>query len=509
MQEHVDQINRALADETQEEFDQRVRQQTQFLKQQIQDGILDNTEYTIGLELEAYAIGEDGHIANLSDDVLADAPFNPELGLHNAELNTTPALFDDAGIRHQADDIAGQYTAANTYLEDHNLFLLLDAIWTLHEGDSLDFLTDIEEFEGHSFPENMRTATRYHAIDNAFVNVKGGEVPFKVPGADHGLPTMLFECLATSIQPHLQVPDTDDFPQYYNTASRTMAPVLALATNSPFLPPELYNDVDDPEQLVDDTFHELRITIFEQAVNVSDTYDEMKVRFPQDLDTAEDAVDYVAEDMIYAPALREWNNDEKEEYKDEFWEWNYKRKTFWRWIRPVFGGQPVDGACDDKSLRIEYRPLPTQPSVKDIVSLQALTVGLVHGLCSSDHPITDLDWATAKDSFYSVMENGLDADIHWVTEDGEHTTDRDVIFEEVFRYARNGLSDRDVPESVQDQHLEPLEERWEQRMTPSRWKKDMVQKALDDGASLEGAIHAMQRKYIRNAQAYDRFTDWR
>lgn len=508
MQEHVDHIDRSLTDETFEEFDKRVQDQSQFLKEQIRNGALDSAAPTIGLELEAYAIDSNGHIATLSDDILDDAPFNPELGLHNAELNTPPSLFDGAGVRHQADDIAGQYAAANTYLEEHDMFLLLDAIWTLHQGDSWAFLTDRDEFEGHSFPKHMRSATRYHAIDNAFVNVKGGEIPFTVPGADHGLPSMLFECLATSIQPHLQVPDTDNFPQYYNTASRTMAPVLALATNSPFLPPELYNDVENPEHLVENTYHELRITVFEQSVNVSDTYEEMKVRFPRDLESAEDAVDHVAEDQIYAPALREWDNGEKEEYKDDFWEWNYKRKTFWRWVRPVFGGQPVNGACDEKSLRIEYRPIPTQPHVADIVSLQVLTAGLVHGLCISDHPITDLDWETAQDSFYSVMRNGLDADIRWVTEDGDRTADKEIIFDEVFRYARKGLSDRDVPESDQDRHLQPLETRWEERITPSSWKKEQVRTALEDDASLEGAIHAMQRKYIRNAQAYDRFTEW-
>lgn len=507
MQEHVEHIDRSLDRETMETFQRRVTEQVRFLTQSLHDRELDNDDFTIGLELEAYAVDDDGFIAPLSDDLLADAPFNPELGLHNAELNTDPAKFSANGITQQYENLQQQFDAANTHLEEHGYQLVLDAIWTLHSGESFNFLSVYDEVGDYTFPSYMRNADRYHAMDNAFLTLMEGEIPFNVPGADHIFPSILFECLATSIQPHLQVPDADAFAPYYNTASRTMAPVLALATNSPFLPPDLYNEVDEPTQLVEDTYHELRIPIFEQAVNRSQEYNEMKVRFPLDVQRTEELVNLVGDDETYAPALQEWDGGE-DGFLSEFWEWNYKRKTFWRWVRPVISGRPVEGACDERSIRLEYRPLPTQPSIKDIVAFQALTTGLIHGLRISDHPINELDWDAAKNSFYNVVENGLAAEMHWVNEDGEHTTDKEKIFEEVFRYAREGLTARDMPEETQDTFLTPLEERWKKRVTPSIWKKERVRAALADGDSLEDAIHGMQREYIRMARAHDEFADW-
>ncbi|MFC7008034.1 hypothetical protein [Halalkalicoccus salilacus] len=41
--------------------------------------------------------------------------------------------------------------------------------------------------------------------------------------------------------------------------------------------------------------------------------------------------------------------------------------------------------------------------------------------------------------------------------------------------------------------------RFEERTTPSRWKKARVRERVDDGASLPEAIRGMQREYIDRA----------
>ncbi|MDY6766516.1 MAG: hypothetical protein SVW77_04055 [Candidatus Nanohaloarchaea archaeon] len=507
MQEHAAELEEWFAPETRETFEQRITEQTAFLKEEARSGAWDNEDFTLGLELEVYAVDDDGHIVPIPDDVLADAPFNPELGLQNAEFNTAPTLFGPDGAAQQAASLEQQFADGDAFLEAHGYRLVLDAIWTLHpEADT--FLSEQEEVNGFRFPVNMRTATRYHALDNAVTRQRGGQIPLDVPGADHGLPSILFECLATSIQPHLQVPETGEAPAYFNLATRSMAPMLALTTNSPFLPPDLYNKVDDPEALLAETYHELRVPIFEQAVNTADGYEQQKVRVPRDIDAAEDVVDLVAEDRTLAPALSEWKDDPDIGYRDSFWEWDFKRKTFWRWIRPVIGAEPVTGGNDEAAFRIEYRPLPTQPTLRDTIAVQVATAGLVHGLVVTDHPVRELDWETARDGFYAVVEDGLDASFMWITAEGEETTDTGRIVEDVLAAAEAGLADRGFSSQQQRYYLDPLRARWQQRTTPSMWKIEQVRERLAGGDSLPAAINAMQREYIERTRQTDCFTEW-
>jgi hypothetical protein len=135
--------------------------------------------------------------------------------------------------------------------------------------------------------------------------------------------------------------------------------------------------------------------------------------------------------------------------------------------------------------------------------------GLVHGLVVTDHPIRDLPWADAERAFYAAVEDGLDADLAWVTADGERTTDTAAIFDEVFAYARRGLADLGVDEATAATYLDPLAARWTERTTPSRWKIGQVRAALDDGADLPAAIETMQREYVRLSREHETFADWR
>jgi hypothetical protein len=146
--------------------------------------------------------------------------------------------------------------------------------------------------------------------------------------------------------------------------------------------------------------------------------------------------------------------------------------------------------------------------MRDIIAVQVTTLGVIHGLAQNDHPVTGLDWATAKDDFYSVVDDGLDAELHWITAGGEQTTDKENLFADVFRAARNGLADRGLSEDAIDRYVSPIEARWEHRTSPSMWKKARVREGLEDGASLEEAIHGMQRAYIRKTRETDCFTAW-
>jgi hypothetical protein len=143
-----------------------------------------------------------------------------------------------------------------------------------------------------------------------------------------------------------------------------------------------------------------------------------------------------------------------------------------------------------------------------MIGLQALTVGLVRGLVVADHPLAELPWQDAKTSFYNAVEDGLDAELAWVTADGRRTTDRDTIFEEVFRYARLGLDAQGVLEARIDEYLGPIERRYRAGETPSSWKIARVREHLADGADLETAITEMQRAYFEACREHHAFDEW-
>jgi len=282
--------------------------------------------------------------------------------------------------------------------------------------------------------------------------------------------------------------------------------VLALSTNSPFLPTDLYNVVDDPHRLVDETPHELRIPIFEQTVNPGEY---TKACCPDDINSPTDIVDRVVEDWTCGPFLQEWKTakpTDTSEVVDDYWEFSHKYGTYWRWIRSIIGTD-VTGSGGG-SLRIEYRPLPTQPTVRDICSLHWLTTGLIRGLVAVDHPVLDVDDSDAHARFYTAVADGLNAELHWRTADGETTTDPELIYPDLFAVARRGLREQGHTDTEADRLLAPMVDRWERRETPSQWKKARVRDALDNGKSLTEAITQMQTTYNRKSRHGEPFSAW-
>jgi len=490
--------------EVRAEFDRRVRAQAERIRDDIRSGRLDTGEFAVGMELEAYAVDAEDRLAPIPKRAFDRGDCAKELGVHNLEVNSAATVFDAAGVAEQADRIGASVDAATEALGSEGLTPALDAMWTIPPAEGTDaYLGAVEEREGVVVATNMRHHPRYVALDDEILERSGGRITVDVPGARLSYPTILAESLATSIQPHLQIPNADAFPAYFNAALRTTGPILALASNSPFLPADCYGD--DPE-VVATTPHELRIHVFEQSINAGAPRAEGKVRFPADIERATDVVDRVVEDETYAPVLDGGEGDD-DDYRSIITEYDHKRGVHWRWVRGVIGGQPVGTEPDGASLRIEYRPLPTQPTVRDTVSLQALVVGLLRGLVAADHPLTDLPWTAARDCFYDAVAAGPDADLAWVTADGERTADPETVYDEVFTFARRGLREAGLADDVIDAYLDPVERRRDGTV-PSAWKKARVREALNDGASLPEAIEAMQREYLDRAGGETVFVDW-
>ncbi|WP_435364250.1 hypothetical protein [Haloarchaeobius sp. DYHT-AS-18] len=496
-----------------EEFQSQVDADAETIKEELAAGTFDNPQAILGFEYEFYAVSEsNGDIQGDADEcALTRVPrrllefigFEKELGLHNAEMTTSPQPFNRHGLLAQEHEVLSRLQTALDCTRPEGIRLVSDGLWTIPpEGEtSREYLTDSVEDRGVRIATNMSDSARYHAMANTDRGTAAG-MRLDAPHIDLQADTVFPESLITSIQPHYQVPHAADLPTYFQYAIRVAGPLLALGANSPFFPPDLYDDDASAEEILADGWMEHRISVFETVLNArAETVG--KVRFPRDIDSVEQAVDRIAEDDTFVPMPV----SESDRFDDAFAHFRTKHGTYWRWVRPVFGG-PTRSAAN---ARIEFRPIPAQPTVTDSVAFQAVFAGLMDSLPRLEHPVHDLDWELAHDNFYRAMRDGLDAEFTWITNDGKETSDTTAIFADLFDHAEAGLKNRGLSDDEAAHYLYPLRMRVRQETTPASWKHERVANAVEDGADFADAVHATQREYVANQRKTlldGTFADW-
>ncbi|THE63459.1 hypothetical protein D8Y22_16615 [Salinadaptatus halalkaliphilus] len=484
----------------------------EVIKDAIVDGVFDNPQAIVGLEYEFYAIKDDGcELRRVPRRLLELIGFEKELGLHNAEMTTSPQPLNAHGLRAQESEVKARLQTALDVTQSERMRLVSDGLWTIPpEGEDAEtYLTDSVERTAVTedgsersvrIATNMSDSARYHAMANTDRAEAAGML-LDAPNVSLQADTVMPESLITSIQPHYQVAHASDLPLYFNYALRIAGPLLALGVNSPFFPADLYDDVP-AETVLEDAWMEHRINVFETVLNDPST-GEGKVRFPRDLDTVEEAVDRIVDDDTIVPMPVEAG----ERFDDQFPHFRRKHGTYWRWVRPVFGG-PTRSAAN---ARIEFRPIPAQPTVRDSTAFLAAFAGALESLTRLEHPVVELDWERAHENFYAAMRDGLDAELTWITNDGKETTDRLALYEDLLAHAEDGLVNRGLTDEEAAKYLYPLRRRVRQATTPARWKHEQVGAELEGGAALADAIETMQRRYVsrqRETLLEGSFADW-
>jgi len=194
-------------------------------------------------------------------------------------------------------------------------------------------------------------------------------------------------------------------------------------------------------------------------------------------------------------------------FDDAFAHFRHKHGSYWRWVRPVFDGPTRSKA----NARIEFRPLPAQPTIRDCVAFEAVFAGLMESLRRHEHPVRALDWEVAERNFYAAARDGLEAEIKWITSDGVGTTNVDEIGHELFEFARDGLEARGLSTEQAREYVRPLRERLDRKTTPARWKHRHVEASVEAGVPLAEAIWGMQAEYVDNQAGTlieGSFVDW-
>jgi hypothetical protein len=484
-------------------FATRVEREAEALKAELSVGTFDNPQAIIGLEHEFYAVDARTDVLRRVPGPLLDLiGFEKELGRHNAELAGRPQPFGPHGLAALRNEVQAAVRAAHAAAADaEGIRLVADGVWTAPPvaETAREYLSACEHVDGLRFSPNIPQSVRYHVMSN--VSQYEPRCRLDTPNVTLETPTIAPATLTTSIQPHYQVPTAAALPTCFAYALRVAGPVLALAANSPLFPPSLY----DTDATVDDVLAtaalENRVRLYEQVMNDPDR--PAKVRFPRDVASAAEAVDRIAADPPIAPELRRTGD----RFDARFAHLRHKHGSYWRWVRPVFEGASESAA----NARIEFRPLPGQPTVRDATALVALFGGLMRGLTATDHPVADLAWERARENFHAAVEDGLAAELRWITADGAETSDVDEVYADLFEIAADGLELAGFDAEAVGAQLRPLRARVEARTSPAGWKRDRLRAHAEDGASLSTAVLATGSDYVA-AQADtlidSTFADW-
>lgn len=485
----------------QAEFEAQVEADAEVIKAEIADGTFDNPQSIIGFEYEFYAVDSSSKaLARVPRRLLELIGFEKELGLHNAEMSTSPQPLNPYGLATQESEVRARLSAAESTTTAEGMLMVSDAMWTIPPAGETarEYLTDSVSDDGVQIATNMSDSPRYHAMANTG---QPAGMRLDAPGVDLVTDTVMPESLITSIQPHYQVPHASDLSEYFRYALRIAGPLLALGVNSPFFPPDLYDEGLSADDVLADGWMENRISVFETVLNAQGAPD--KVAFSEDIATVEEAVDRIATDRTIVPMPVEPSN----RFDDSFAHFRRKHGTFWRWVRPVFEGATRSSA----NARIEFRPIPGQPTVRDSIAFLAAFAGLMESLPRREHPVYDQPWEDARENFYAAMRDGLDADLTWIAHDGDETADRRELYEDLFAHVADGLEMRGLSEQEVEKYLWPLRHRARHEITPAGWKKGEVERNLASGLDFDEAVHEMQREYVEQQERTlieGSFADW-
>lgn len=446
-------------------FKSRLRKDTALVKRWFDEQSFAITSTNIaGLELEAWLV----------DNKLQPAPINkifldrlnnplvvPELSVFNVEFNVNPVALHGDALSSLHTALQQVWTSSNqTAAELNSSLLMIGILPTLQEQD-LNL-------------ENMSRMTRYHALNEQILRQRhGNPLVFDLCGKEECVhtehPNVMLEAAATSLQIHLQL-NPNKATQYFNSALILSAPMVAIATNSPFL-------------FERSLWKETRIPLFEQSIAVN------KPRLPRvtfGTGYVQSLLDLFVENLEFYPALLPMILDEPLKSVNHL---RLHNGTIWRWNRPLIGFE-ADGS---PHLRLEHRVMAAGPTVIDSIANMALFYGLIHMYGEQQQsPATKLPFELCKENFYNAAQYGLSAKIHWLN--GKTVVLQQLVVEELLPLAKRGLEQLEINHDDIQTYLGIIEARIRTGRTGADWQLDFVARNGHDMNNLTRAYSKRQQQ---------------
>jgi len=438
------------------------------LESMLDKGRFETQVQRFGAEQEMFLVDENWRPAMTADELLQDLDdphFTNELGRFNLECNLDPIEFQPAALSLMEEQLNLLLSKVRAVAERHGTRVVLVGILPTLEKSDLTL-------------ENMTPRPRYFTLNEAAKRLRGERFRLYLKGRDELNVThdnVMLESCNTSFQVHFQV-QPQDFARLYNVAQAIAAPVIAAASNSPFL---------FGKQL----WRETRIAVFQQSVDTRAPSANTREQSPRVsfgrrwID--ESVVEIFKEDISRFRVLmtREIGEDPFEALESgkppKLHALRLHNGTVYRWNRPCYGisnGKP--------HLRIENRVLPSGPTPLDEVANAAFWFGLLKGVSVEYGDITQkMDFAFARENFVAACRLGLGAQFAWPGH--EQITAQELLLNEMSPLAREGLTDLHIDRADIDRYIGVIEERVRTRRTGSQWMIDSFDSIKGDSTVSE------------------------
>ena len=413
-------------------------------------------------------------------DLLQDKPWlDTELAKFNLEINLDPRVFTGSALKDMEAETNEKLQIIKTELAQFQSDILLTGILpTLHKND----------LESH----NLTPRERYKLlVESLSAQLLGQAFELRIQGIDELLlrsHTPLLEAANTSFQVHLQV-DPENFVPYYNIAQALTAPVLGISANSPIV-------------FGRRLWHESRIALFQQALDVRTTNEHMRERSPRvnfGSDWVHNSIlDIYREDIARFRSLiyPETNENSIETVLagniPRLSALQVHNSTVYRWNRPCYGisdtGKP--------HLRIENRVLPAGPTVVDEIANAALWLGAVVGCAKEWGDIRKkMSWEDVRDNFEKAARFGMDSKFTWFKD--KKITVTDLVQHELIPLAKEGLASQGINSGDIDFYMDIISQRAKLNLNGARWQLRAFTK-LKKETSMDEAVTVMTSAIYEN-----------
>ncbi|MCP4472270.1 MAG: hypothetical protein GY815_16595 [Gammaproteobacteria bacterium] len=422
-------------------FQQRLEQETVWLRSLFAKGAFDNSSRMLGYELELCLADEGGNPSKINSRVIeaiGNPLFTTELARFNMEINGNVFPYRDdvfgrietdlAALFQQAEDAAGELGS------QIGMFGVFPSVTREHLNPDT-YMTELH---------------RYKLLNRQLLNMRGRPVHLHLDGEeqlDIEKQDVMLEALATSLQIHIQVPFNEIVPTYHAGLWSSML-ILAASANSPLV-------------LGKCCWQESRIGIFKQSVdtrNRQEVEDHIVPRVHLGKRYIESLLDLFEDNFYYSPILPEVLDERPIE---DLHHLALHNGTIWRWVRPIIS-RNRDGRYH---LRLELRVVPSGPTLIDTVANLVFYVGLTEGLKTLGDQLTQVPFATLDTDFYRAAREGLDTRVHWP--DGEEGALPQILLERALPLARDALETAGIEDS--DRWLDIIEARIRTGATGSSW----------------------------------------
>lgn len=455
------------------EFSKRLREETKLLMNSFNRQDLEDSEPSVGLELEAWLLDEEAQPSPQNEEFLerANHPMLVhELSKFNFETNTEIYPLQSTALSQLEKELTATWSHCRTKAKEiQRKVLLIGMLPSLSE--ELMVL------------ENLSTTNRYKALNQEIMHLrKGQKLNIDIEGKDHLQMTrenVMLEAASTSLQIHLK-PRLKDVLRVYNASSIASSFVIAAASNSPFL-------------FGHDLWAETRIPVFEQSVFVAcfrgpDAKTLGRVCFGSGY-ARESLLEPFLENHDGYPPLLPFLMDEEPEKLAHL---RLHNGTIWRWNRPIVGFGPSGQA----HIRIEHRVAASGPSIADVVANSALYLGLTYYFADQFEKAADyLSFAECRNNFYQAAKHGLEAQISFGRQ--KELCLGDLLAQDLLPAARQALEKAGIEATDLSYYFdEILEPRLRLQQTGATWQRKFLQKHQCSPADLVQAYMDWQERDV-------------